>query len=387
MFEQEKLAEVIDWSVEADISTPVLLLTSSAVRAAVARLRHELGGRISYATKANAHPLVLREMAGMVDEFNVTNVAHLDALLAAGVAPGRIAFVNPVTAAHTLRAVAQRRVTRFVADDLRGLAMIRDAVAEPRLTLRLLPPNIGQSSRSVVRFGNTHDALLEVATAATAARITIEALSFFVGTAGEGMAEAMPYKLGIDQLARLHEQLGQDGVTVPTVNIGGGFPGAGRRFFTDHPGFFRRIRQLIAEYFGSTMDFICEPGRFLSEPSMAMLATVIADRTIDGRRMVHLDASAFGGLFETCFIDHGGDALTIGVRDGHATATAAAVLGPVMDSFDVVKRHAELPRLTDSERVLIPNIGAYSWGYTAGCEGLRAPELIALPDRLDRLMT
>lgn len=54
-----------------------------------------------------------------------------------------------------------------------------------------------------------------------------------------------------------------------------------------------------------------------------------------------------------------------------------------MDSFDVVRRNASLPPLTEGEMLVLPNVGAYSWGYSARCEGLGDPGVVDLPGHLD----
>jgi ornithine decarboxylase len=386
MLSQETIDEVIAWASDERIASPAFLFSPAAVRSRVAHLRHALGGRISYAVKANVHPWMLHELAPLVDEFNLTNTAHLEAVLAEGIEPSRISFVQPVCTPETVAAVAQRGVTRFVVDDMRGLCLLR-AVADrqhvtPQVTLRLRPPDIGESTRSVVRFGNAPEVLRGLAGAIVEAGMTIEALSFFVGTAGEDMPEAMPYRRGIERVAQLHEQLQGDGIAVPAVNIGGGFPGAGQ-FYQQYPDFFGHMAQELANRFAAQVNVVCEPGRFLSEPSLAMLTRVIADRIVAGRRLVYLDASAYGGLFESSFIEPGGPDLSIRFGRRLGPASPAAVLGPIMDSFDVVKRNALLPALTDGQTLVLPDVGAYAWGYSAQCEGVHAPQVIRLPERLD----
>ena len=384
MLTRDCVDRFLGWCRAERTTTPALFHTPAAVRAAVATLRAGLGAEVSYATKANAHPFMLAELADTVDEFNVTNLAHAKALLDQGIAPDRIAFVNPVTPDRVLAAVADLGVDRFVVDDLRGLDAVRKACGQPKLTLRVRPPDIGQSARSVVRFGNTPETVTAIAGQAARFGIEIEALSFFVGTSGDDMANGTPFKLGIDRLAQVHESLARLDIPVRTVNLGGGFAGARRQFFADHPGFFAAIRDELAARFGTGAGVRCEPGRFLSEPSMAAVAQVIADRVLDGNRIVHLDISAYTGLFESCFIDGGGENLHLFVTGKDEPAAGAAVVGPVMDSFDVVKRHASLPPLDPGDLVLIPNVGAYSWGYTSTCEGLPTLEPIPLPGDLDR---
>jgi diaminopimelate decarboxylase len=236
----------------------------------------------------------------------------------------------------------------------------------------------------VVRFGTTPEAVHELAGQVVDAGIEVESLSFFVGTAGQGMDAARPYQDGMEQLAKVRERLAGDGIEVPTVTIGGGFPGARRRFFLDHPDFFGRITALITEYVGADVPVVAEPGRYLAEPSTAMLTRVIADRALGGRRLVHLDSSAFAGLFETTFIGTEDAPLAIGVRSGdRGHATPVQLLGPIMDSFDVVARDVPAPPLAEGELLFLPNVGAYSVGYAARCEGMREPELVRLPAGLD----
>lgn len=384
MLPQQTVADLMQWAREERLPTPALLLVPWALRDAAACLREKMGGRISYATKANANPRVLAQLVGIVDEFNVTNLVHLDALLALGVVPSRIAFVHPVLTHETAAAAAARGVVRFVVDDERGLRVLRSVGTPARVTLRLLPPDIGESTRSVVRFGNTVQALLDLARKVVDAGLQIDALSFFVGTAGQGMAKAQPFSRAIEQLAAVRDQLELDGIAVPSVNVGGGFPGARDRFHGDHPDFFALIRECLWKHFGQDIDYLSEPGRYLSEPSMAILSKVVADRVIFDRRLVYLDVSGYSGLFEFCFIDHGGARLTIEFERRDAPRSPATILGPIMDSFDVVKREASLPPLQEGELLLIPNVGAYSWGYSMQSEGVPLPAEVELPERFGR---
>jgi diaminopimelate decarboxylase len=368
------------WAEEQGFDTPLFCLAPELLRSGVAHLREQLGARISYATKANSHSLVLQELATLVDEFNVTNVVHLEKVLALGIDPARLAWLHPVLTPEIAETVVARGVRRFVIDDERGLDLLSATGAHLAVTLRLLPPDTGESEHSVVRFGNTASALCDLACRARAAGLDVEAISFFVGTNGAGMREALPFRAGIQALAKLHAELHSDGVTVPTFNIGGGFPGSRRRFYLDHPDFFSRIRDTLRAELGSGVDVLCEPGRYLVEPSMLMLARVLSDRVLAGRRLVSVDASAYGGLFESCFIEPGEQTVWTGA--GSEASTPADLLGPVMDSFDVIRKGGQLPPLREGEILALPNVGAYSIGYSTECEGLRAPGVVVLPDEL-----
>jgi diaminopimelate decarboxylase len=377
----EQIERLIRWVETEPVPSPALLLAPGLVHSAVDRLRRRLAMRISFATKANAHPRLLAELAGLVDEFNVTNLAHLQTLIDLGVQPARIALVHPVLPRETLRAAAELGVTRFVVDDERGFDLLRSVVEQPRVTLRVLPPAPGGSARSVVRFGNTGEALENVAATVAEAGATVEALSFFVGAAGKDLEAGTPFRLGVDLVAELHAKLAARGLFVPTINIGGGFPGAQRRFHRQHPEFFPGIAGRLADRFGDDVGFLCEPGRYLSEPALILLTRVIADRVLGGRRLVHVDASAYATLFESCFIalDAGPPVICAGPG---AEGRPADVVGPLMDSFDVVRGRVDLPPLEPGAPLLVPNVGAYAFGYCATPEGLAPPPVVELPAQL-----
>jgi ornithine decarboxylase len=380
------VAAIFDWARDQSLATPVHLLCQRSLSAAVSHVRAHLDARISYAAKANTHPRVLAVLRDLVDEFNVTNLAHLWELVAAGVEPARIAYVNPVTTLRTARAVLDAGVTRFVVDDDRGLDLILALDADVRLTVRLRPSRDGHAGESLVRFGTTGEAVQALATRAAGAGARVEALSFFVGTDSADPDRTTPYRRALDELAAVHRGLAAGGIVVPVLNIGGGFPGSRRRFHRDHPDFFERIGDHLATAIPGSVEVVCEPGRYLSEPAMAMLGRVVADRRMDGRRLTYLDASSYAGLFETSFIDPGGADLSV-VVDRTGPRTPTQLLGPIMDSYDVIKRDVLLPPLAEGDLILFPNTGAYSWGYAASCEGVRQPDVRSLPPELDDLMT
>jgi len=97
-----------------------------------------------------------------------------------------------------------------------------------------------------------------------------------------------------------------------------------------------------------------------------------------GRRLIYLEASAYSGLFETAFIDPE-DFLTVSML-AKGKYTSAHLLGPIMDSFDVIKKNVLLPPLKEHDFLFLENMGAYATGYSNQAEGLKTPPVIKLPN-------
>lgn len=376
MLEGTAVRTVVDWASASGVQTPVFLFAPNVVREAVIRLRDELGGRISYAVKANANPLLLRELLPQVDAFNVTNVSHADLLLSLGVQASRIAFIHPVVQPHVVTAVLDRGVRRFVVDDLRGLRLLCAAGQRVSVTLRFLPPGVRESDFSYARFGAALEAMPALAREASSAGLHVEGLSFFLGGSVDSPE---PFKTAIEAAAEVRRSLAKAGIDVCIVNIGGGFLGSRSALFRDGSDFFRDIALSFRRELGSDVDLWSEPGRFLCQGAVALLSRVVACRRVGSRRLVYLDASAYGGLLD-CFI-HRGRPLTFQTV-GETGATPCDVTGPVMDSHDLIRPNAALPELQDGAYVLVPNVGAYTWGMATTCEGLAPPAFVEVPASL-----
>ncbi|MGV9879675.1 hypothetical protein [Streptomyces sp. NPDC003006] len=332
------LEQVTRWAQRQQLTTPVQLLCRQAVTDALARLRQHLDARTSYAVKASTHPLTFQAVRDVVDEYNVTNLAHLHLhlhlrlLVQARVDPQRIAYVNAVIEEDTARATVEAGITRFAIDDEGGLHLLADRSSGLRSTLRLRPSRDGKSPRSVIRFGTTPQEIARLAGLATDLGADIEALSFFTGTQSADLTARAPYRRALEELAEVKAKLAAGRLEVPEVNIGGGFPIARRRFHQDYPDFFARVNEHLRAVPPDPVTVVCEPGLFPAEQP-----------------------------------------------------SATQPLDPIMDSFDASKRDAFIPRVEDGAMTLLPNTEAHSFRCTASCEGLRQPHVVPLPSELDQL--
>ena len=384
MLEKKITTSILNWMIASNEDTPVFFYNGNVVCLGVEKLKRELGAKISFSTKANSHPFVLHELKDSIDEFNVTNLFDLDSLLNLGVHPGRISWIHPVTPVFTLKKVISKGIQKFVIDDERGLDELNQLGTGFSITLRIRPEIHAVSKRSLVRFGNEPGVLFELAKKAISFGHHIEALSFFVGVSDNESDLTSSYSAGIQAAAYLYRKLDNQGIEVKTINIGGGFPGSQRRFYYDNPDFLSSINRIFHKNFSSDITMLCEPGRFLVEPCMLMASRVIADRKFANQRLVHIEASAYGGLFETSFIDPE-DTLTIGVL-ADTESTSACLLGPIMDSFDIIKRQFNLPLLQTNDWILLANVGAYAIGYSNRAEGIVSPNVIKLPKELSLML-
>lgn len=378
MLDQKYIEALVDWATKTGIDTPAFAFAPQVVHNAVFQLRRELGGCISYATKSNAHPLILRELIPLVDAFNVTNIVHTDLLISLGVQPDRLIFIHPVANSVILEAVLDRGIRRFVVDDLRGLHLLADFKRSVSITLRMLPPTLRETEFSLAKFGAGTELVVKIALKAAEAGMPIEAISFFLGG---GITTPTLFVEALDAVVGVYEQLAHRGLQIQAINIGGGFLGSRSAIFRDNPSFFSEIRSSFKARFSADVTLWSEPGRFLCQSAIALFTKVIAVRHIGQRRLLYLDASVYGGLGD-CFL-HRGFPLSFQTKSA-SPLTDFDIVGPLTDSHDTLRLNGPVASPTSGELVIIPNIGAYTWDMATKCEGLSNPFFVELPVELQR---
>ena len=365
------------------IPTPCFFFSANTVEQAVRYIRKELPATISYATKANCHPLMISAIRGLVDRFNITNVVQLKELLRCGVESSRIDFVHPAAKAEAYCEAFELGVRRFVVDDERGIASLKRLGASVECTVRVMPFQNSGTGRALTRFGCAPEESTVVAKKLLDVGLNLHSVSFYVGASNTRQDGRSTHLTGLDTLSTVVENLDRELVHLKAVNIGGGFPAFSSAFFQKLPEYFRNLRTAFVERFGETMELVVEPGRYFAQPSMSLYSRVVYDRNVGGRRLISVDASAYAGMFDTSFVDPDGPppVIVTPMRDGERCA--AELIGPLMDSYDVIQRNLWIPPLAEGDVVCFQAVGAYAWTYETKAEGSSPPTVIPVPYDVD----
>jgi diaminopimelate decarboxylase len=204
---------------------------------------------------------------------------------------------------------------------------------------------------------------------------------------GSQLTETGPLEQAAGVALALAEESARRGAPLSLVNLGGGlgvdYSGHGAEFpLEDHAA------RLVARARGLEVDWVFEPGRWLTAPVGVLLTEVlwVKRRRAPGggasRRFVVL-AAGMNDLIRPALYHAIHRIVPVAPRAG--ASESACVVGPVCESADVFAADVALPPLESGDLVAILDAGAYGAAMSSNYNGRgRLAELVVTGGRLRR---
>ena len=342
--------------------TPFLTMDLDRVRANYLAVRDALPeATVYYAVKANPAPEVVALLAALGAGFDVASPGEIELCLGQGAAAERLSYGNTIKKAADVDRAYRQGVRRFsfdTEDDLDNLGRLAPgSVAACRFLV--------DAPASGTPFGRKFGCAPEVAVRLLerAAESGLRpALCFHVGSQ---QSDPDAWATGVAQAAAIAEALSAKGISLESVNLGGGFPVAYRDPVPTLAECAAAIRAAVAGRFGvDHPPLAVEPGRILVATAGTIRSSAVSVAERDWR-WVYLDVGRYNGLAETEneYIPY---RLT---TDRPSTPDGPVIIaGPTCDGDDVLYQHTpyRLPlALRAGDRVDIHDAGAYTASYSS----------------------
>jgi ornithine decarboxylase len=346
--------------------TPILAVDLEVIEAKYRELRGYFPtGSVYYAVKANPAADVVARLEALGASFDVASRPELEMCLALGVHPARLSFGNTIKKSADIAYAFACGVRRFAFDseaELRKLA-VHAPSSEVMCRLQTTGENAGWPLSR--KFGCDREMAAELLLMARDLGLSPAGLSFHVGSQ---QTDPTQWRKPLQEVAGLFRRLGREGLTLDTVNIGGGFPVPYDSSVPQFSRFAEEIEQSLDEAFGgSHPELMLEPGRSLvAEAGVIQTEVVLISQKSrsDHTRWVYLDVGKFSGLAETL-----NESIRYQLRTARTGRPGPVVLaGPTCDSADILyeKSGYHLPLdLLCGDRLEILNTGAYSSSYAS----------------------
>ncbi len=361
---------------------PVHLLRPHRLAAAARRFVAAFPGDVLFAVKCNAHPLVLNTLreAG-IRHFDVASPMEIRRVRDT-LADAEMFYHHPAKSPGQIALARDLGVRHYAVDCVAELEKVAahagpGAVAMVRLAI---PQGSGPKGSGAVydlstKFGAAPD--IFVATLRRAADLGMAAgVTFHVGS--QCLAPEA-FRLGIGLACSL---VGEAGISVGLMDIGGGFPAYYRRTVAppleEYFAMIGAARRQWAEPLGIRL--LCEPGRALAAEGGSLLTRVVL-RKPDA---IYLNDGIFGGLTEVYW---GREELSLPFRvlapDGsprRGPLRALTAYGPTCDGNDRLPYALDLPAGTaEGDYIEFNLIGAYGREMAARYNGM-ASDAVAVVD-------
>ena len=344
--------------------TPLFVVDHDLLRRNLAEFRRWLPNvQPYYAVKANSLPEIVRTLYRAGASFDVASLAEFH-LVYENIRDlpekerqdfiwDKIVYANPIKDPVTLRTLDPYRplVTYDNADEIRKIAKHAPHAGE---MLRLRVPNTGAMVELSSKFGCEPGDAVGLIEAAHDAGLTVEGLSFHVGsqtTNFQNYVQALHLAAGV-----LREARARGFTKMIQLDIGGGFPAPYDQNVRPLRELGRLLRSEIRRLFPRDIAVLAEPGRFIVATACTLVAEVIGRAVRDGKPCYYINDGVYH-TYSGIVFDH----MKYPVKAFRKGPTQlSAVFGPTCDALDTISLAEPLPALKVGDLVYTPNIGAYS---------------------------
>jgi len=360
--------------------TPLFVVDHEVLRRNYAEFRRRLPRvQCYYAVKANPDPAIVETFYRAGASFDVASmpefllvhdcIKDLPPKERQDFIWDKIIYANPIKANETLVELDPYKPL-VTYDNLEEIRKIRKYAPHAGLVLRLRVPNTGAMVELSSKFGAEPGEAVDLIAAAHDAGLTVEGLSFHVGsqtTNFENYVQALNLTAGVFREATLR------GFTkLNLVDIGGGFPAPYDGKVRPFKDLARMLNSEFKRLFPPHIEILAEPGRFLVATAATLVVKVIGKAMRDGKPCYYVDDGVYG-TYSGILFDH----CPYHVKAFKKGPTQiSAVFGPTCDALDTISLAEELPDLKLGDLLYSENIGAYSNASTTSFNGFPPAKVV-----------
>jgi len=336
---------------------------------------------VCFSVKSLSNLAVLRLLASEGSGFDVVSGGELYRVLRAGGDPARTVYAGVGKTAAEIEYALRSGVAMFNVEsrgELRAIDRVARAVGRSAaLAIRVNPdidPNTHEKTttgKKENKFGIGAQGVREAAAeAASLPGVELRGLHVHLGSP---IYSPEPYRLALQKILELREQLHEAGCCIDVINIGGGYCISYTGEKVPCADDYARALEVLLEKLGC--EVIIEPGRYISGPSGVLLVRVLYRKESEhGKKFIICDAGmndlvrptlyeAFhriwpvrspGGMPEVMRPNER--------RYGGFDTELVDVVGPVCESGDFVAQDRPLPPVQEGDLLAVFDAGAY--GFT-----------------------
>jgi diaminopimelate decarboxylase len=352
--------------------TPCYVYSRAAIERAYREYADELAGRpslVCYSVKANSNLAVLSVMAKLGAGFDIVSGGELARVRAAGGDPAKVVFSGVGKSEDEIRAALQAGVLSINLESEQELARV-NAIAtgmgtRAPVAFRVNPdvdakthPYISTGLKNS-KFGVAYaDAERLYREAARLPGIRIVGVGFHIGSL---MNDSAPFVAATQRIVALLERLGQAGIALAHIDLGGGM---GIRYKDEAQAPIAAFVHGALDALGARKEkILIDPGRSVVGNAGVLLTKVEYVKPGEAKNFVVVDA-AMNDLIRPALYDAWHEVRQVREMESAGVAGVYDVVGPICESADFLARERRLaPR--PGGLLALMSAGAYSMAMSS----------------------
>ncbi|AAZ37873.1 diaminopimelate decarboxylase [Pseudomonas amygdali pv. tabaci str. ATCC 11528] len=363
----ELFAEGVALSAIAErFGTPTYVYSRAHIEAQYRAYADALSGMphmVCFAVKANSNLGVLNVLARLGAGFDIVSRGELERVLAAGGKAEKIVFSGVGKTREDMRRALEVGVHCFNVESTDELERLQEVAAEldvrAPISLRVNPdvdagthPYIStglKENKFGIAIADAEDVYIR---ASQLPNLEVIGVDCHIGSQ---LTTLEPFIDALDRLLDLVDRLGDCGIHLHHIDLGGGL---GVRYRDEEPplaaDYIKAVRERLA---GRDLGLLFEPGRFIVANAGALLTRVEYLKHTEHKDFAIVDA-AMNDLIRPALYQAWMDVTAVRPRDGEPRAYD--IVGPICETGDFLAKGRELA-LAEGDLLAVHSAGAYGF--------------------------
>jgi len=350
--------------------TPLYVYSANSIRERFRVLDSAFAGvphTLCYSVKANSNISILRLLVKLRAGFDVVSGGELQrVLLADPERKGKIVFSGVGKTADEIDEALRARIILFNLESEAEMMLLAERAARLRMTAKIafrVNPDVPAKTHPYISTGlREHKFGIPIRKArelyrkaATKKHLQVAGVSVHIGSQ---ITDMRPFAATMKRVARLLQQLREDGHEMDYVDAGGGLGiDYSRTQRNDFADVAQKYAQAIMKPLAGECDhLLLEPGRALVGRAGVLLTRVLY-RKQNGRKKFLVVDAGMNDLIRPALYNAHHEIVPVARRSGRMEMVD--IVGPIRESGDFFAHDRKLPRLQEGDLIAIRDVGAY----------------------------
>jgi diaminopimelate decarboxylase len=335
---------------------------------------------VCFAVKANSNGTVLKTLSGAGAGADITSGGELYRALRQGFAPQKIVYAGIGKTAEEMEYALKENILMFNVESHEELEQLNRVAGrlnkQAQIAFRI-NPNVDPHTHHYIttgktgsKFGVPYDKAMEAyAEARRLENIKIAGIHCHIGSQ---ITEVEPFRLTAMKINELVKRLQGAGITLRSVNLGGGL---GITYDKETPPTPHDLAHAVLPVFkGFKGTLIFEPGRYIVGNTGILLVKVVFRKKSGGKNFLIIDGG-MNDLIRPTLYEAYHD--IVPVKENAGDKVKVDVVGPICETGDFLGKDRMLPWLEQGECLAVKCAGAYGMAMSSQYNSrLRAAEVM-----------
>ncbi|CAD7288211.1 Diaminopimelate decarboxylase [Campylobacter majalis] len=342
---------------------------------------------ICYAVKANSNLSLLRHMATLGAGFDCVSIGEIKRALLAGAKPYQVIFSGVGKSDAEIKEALQNEILMINVEgesELDRVEMIaKMLVKKARISIRV-NPDVDAKTHPYISTGlNKNKFGVDIN---TAKKMYLKAknsnhlepigIHFHIGSQITEISSIIEAANIVSVLMRELKALEID---IKFFDVGGGI---GIVYKDENEvNLYEYAQGILAALGGQDVTIVCEPGRYIVGNCGTLITSVLYEKFNKDKRFVVVDAAMNDLLRPSLYEAHHE---IISLKDGEKSN--CDIVGPICESGDFLAKDIKLPRLQNSDILVVKSAGAYGFSMSSNYNTRGRAAEVAIQNGTDRLI-